>query len=89
MSELNRVKEVTPLENYRLLLKFTNGEKRLFDAKPILKYKCFEKLKNKGFFRLAHVAYGTVIWTEDVDYCPDCLYIESKPVKKLQIKNKS
>ncbi|MBI5607093.1 MAG: DUF2442 domain-containing protein [Deltaproteobacteria bacterium] len=31
-----QVKSVTPLENYRLLLQFGNGEEKVFDVAPYL-----------------------------------------------------
>ena len=37
---------------------------------------------NKEFFRSVKVAYGTVIWPHDIDYCPDTLtakVIQHKP----------
>ena len=44
---------VTPLENYELLITFQNGEKKIFDAKPILSLPLYAPLKNKGFFDTA------------------------------------
>ena len=76
---LPRVKSVKPLENYRLRLAFTNGEERIFDAKPLLALPVFQPLRNPHFFSLAQVAYGSVSWPNDIDYCPDTLYKESIP----------
>jgi len=67
------------MEDYHLYLKFTNGDHRIFDARPLLSYEVFEPLKNKDFFHLVKVAYGSVLWPNDIDYCPDTLYEESKP----------
>lgn len=75
-----RVKEVTPTEDYKLLLTFSNGERRIFDAAPLLALSVFKPLANKEFFRSVKVAYGTVIWPQDIDYCPDTLYSESHPM---------
>lgn len=75
-----RVKEVTPTEDYKLLLTFSNGERRIFDAKPLLDMSVFKPLSNKQFFQSVKVAYGTVIWPQDIDYCPDTLYSESLPM---------
>jgi hypothetical protein len=72
-----RVTSVEPMEDFRLLVEFTNGEHCLFDAKRLFDYPAFERLKNEEFFKLATVAYGTVTWPEGIDYCPDTLYIES------------
>lgn len=75
-----RVKQATALPEHRLLITFDNGEKRVFDAKPLLRYPCFSPLQDASFFKTVRVAYGTVAWDGDIDYCPDTLYDESTPV---------
>jgi hypothetical protein len=72
-----RVSAVLPVEDYKLLLTFTNGEQRLFDAKPLLTIEVFKPLSNKQLFEAVKVAYGSVLWPHDIDYCPDTLYAES------------
>jgi len=39
---------VKPLEKYRLLLKFENGEERIFDVTPFLELGKYSELKNIG-----------------------------------------
>ena len=73
----HRVVAVTPTDNHELILTFTNGERRLFDARPLLSVPVFKPLANKSFFRTVKVAFGTVEWPQDIDYCPDTLYLES------------
>jgi hypothetical protein len=63
-----RVVSVEPLEGYRLLVGFTNGEQRLFDAVRLFDYPAFGRLRDESFFRLAKVAYGTIVWPENIDY---------------------
>ena len=75
-----RVLAVTPMEDYKLLLTFTNGERRVFDVNPLLEISVFKPLVNKGLFQSVKVAYGTIIWPQNIDYCPDTLYSESVPV---------
>jgi hypothetical protein len=75
-----RVKKVIPKENYLLDLEFGNGEMRVFDVKPYLHYSVYEALKTSGIFYSAKVNDGTVQWQNDADFCPDTLYLESKPV---------
>lgn len=70
---------VTPLENYELLITFQNGEKKIFDAKPILSLPLYAPLKNKGFFDTAKADGMCVYWNEDVDLCPDMVYTDSRP----------
>jgi hypothetical protein len=72
-----RVTEVTTLEGYRLRLVFSNGERRIFDASPYLVYPAFRKLTNAGFFAMARPEHGTVVWPDNIDFCPDSLYVES------------
>lgn len=75
-----RVKSVMANDNYELLLTFNNGEKRVFNAKQLLDTKAFAPLKNIAFFKSVKVAFGTVVWPQDIDYCPDTLYEQSIPV---------
>jgi len=75
-----RVIAVVPAEDYTLLLTFTSGEQRVFDVKPLLEMAVFEPLINKSFFQSVTVAYGSVLWPQEIDYCPDTLYMESVPV---------
>ena len=75
-----RVTAVIPTDDYMLLLTFTNGEQRMFDVKPLLEMAVFEPLTNKSIFKSVKVAYGSVVWAQDIDYCPDTLYMESVPI---------
>jgi len=75
-----RVLSAKPIDDYMLLIKFNNGEERIFDAKPLFIHNVFKPLQDKLFFDLVKVAYGTVEWPNDIDYCPDTLYSESIPV---------
>lgn len=76
-----RVKSVKPLENFILHLTFKNGEEKLFDVKPWLEKKIYKPLSNAELFNKAYVLYGTVSWNEEVDFCPDILYLESTALK--------
>ena len=75
-----RVLKAYPAAGYRLYLTFNNGEKRVFDARSLLSVKAFQPLRNKEFFESVKVEFGTVIWPQDIDYCPDTLYLESLPL---------
>jgi len=72
-----RVVSVVPTENYKLRLTFNNGERRVFDAAPLLMLGVFSPLKNKQFFDSVRVEFGSIAWPNDIDYCPDTLYLES------------
>ncbi|HMI64471.1 MAG TPA: DUF2442 domain-containing protein [Cyclobacteriaceae bacterium] len=64
----------------KLLLTFTNKEVKEFDFSSYLNYPVFEILKDEAYCRKAKVLNGTVVWDEFVDFDPDTLYLESKPV---------
>ena len=72
-----RVISVKPNDDFTLILTFNNGEQRLFDVKPLLSLNVFKPLQNKEVFKSVKVAYGTILWQEEIDYCPDTLYAES------------
>lgn len=84
-----RVAEVITLEGCRLRLVFSNGERRIFDASPYLVYPAFSKLTNAGFFALARPEHGTVVWPNNIDFCPDTLYVESVKEEQEQYKCRS
>lgn len=60
--------------DYTMVLEFENNEKRVFDMKPYLEHKPFEKLKNFSLFEQAHIKYGTVAWPGNIDIDPELLY---------------
>lgn len=76
-----RLMAVKPLPDYQLELTFKNGERRHFDARPLLAVPAYAKLKNEAFFASVTVAYGSVQWPGEIDYCPDCLYQNSIPIQ--------
>ena len=72
---LPRVKAVEVCPDYKLLLTFNNGEKKIFDAKPLLAVAMYQELDS--VFSAAHVEFGTVAWPGDMDVSPDMLYMQS------------
>jgi len=63
-----------------LIITFTNNEVKQFDLSGYLAYPVYNALKDEGFCKKAKVSNGTVIWDESMDFDPDTLYLESKPV---------
>jgi len=80
---MKTVISVQPLENYRLLLEFDNGEKRIGDISPLLAKPVFAFLQDMAFFNAVYLEYGAVTWKDsngnEVDICPDKLYMDSIP----------
>ena len=77
-----RVKSVRPASDYRLFIRFSNDEERVFDVKPLLNTPAFAPLKDKALFERVYINYGTILWPGGIDYCPDCLYAKSEPAEK-------
>jgi len=75
-----RVSHVIADSDYTLNLTFTNGEQRRFDMRPYLGYPVYQPLRNIGFFGLAKIDYGTVVWPGDIDIAPETLYADSIPL---------
>ncbi len=71
------VTEAEVLPDYRMLLTFAHGEKRVYDATPLLEKPIYAALKEPSFFARARVAYGTVVWSEEIDIAPEYLYENS------------
>jgi hypothetical protein len=61
------VKKVEPLENYCLMLWFTNGAQKIFDLKPYLNKGVFSQLKNTALFTSVRVVAGSVEWSNGID----------------------
>jgi len=72
--------DVKPLEDYLLELVFDNGERRIFDVKPYLQYKPFEKLKDIEEFNTVKIGGLSIEWKNGEDICPDELYYNSKKI---------
>jgi len=68
--------------DFCLLLTFSNGEHRRFDMRPFLDLPVYRRLENPGFFALAQIDYGTVVWPGEIDIAPDTLYRLSVKQKK-------
>ena len=73
-----RIKQATPLDNYKILIIFDNNETKIFDTTPYLEYGIFKELKNKQYFNSLSISNGTITWPHEQDFCPDTLYLESK-----------
>ena len=72
-----RAKTVTPLEDYRLQIEFTNGETGIYDCRPLLNFGVFAELQDANYFRRVRIEMGAVAWPHEQDICPDTLYLDS------------
>ncbi len=71
------VRSVKPLEQFQVLLKFSNGEQKIVDLEPFLRGPIFEPLRqNPDLFRSVRVdeELDTIVWENGADIDPDVLY---------------
>jgi len=78
------VTKVIPKDDFILFLEFENGEKGEFDCKTLFDKKPFQMLKDKYFFNQAKNAFGTVVWSDEIDISPETLYIESRKINEYK-----
>lgn len=69
--------DVKPLDDYKLLLTFENGENRIFDLKPYLDKGIFKELRDEKKFRTVRISFDSVEWSNQADIDPEILYEES------------
>lgn len=76
-----KVTSVRPLESHKLLVGFSTGEFRIFDASSLLKAPAFAPLTDNGLFESAAVDHGVVVWDNgNIDISTAYIYGHSKPV---------
>ena len=74
------IKEARIINDYNILIRFENGEQKVFDLKPYLDYHVFKALKNKDQLNAFRIVERTIEWDCGADLSPDTFYFESKPV---------
>ena len=75
------IKSVRPLDDYKLLVRFSTGEERIIDVSHLLDEPVFRILKNITVFNKVYIDYGTVVWNNGaIDIAPEYLYENSVPL---------
>jgi len=74
-------RDVKPLPDFRLLITFDNGERRIFNVEPYLDKGVFRELRNESLFKSVRVNFDAVEWANGADLCPEIVYAESVPVE--------
>jgi len=60
---------VQPLDNYQLMVQFSNHEFRQYDVRPLLENEMFAPLENRAFFQNVQIEQGgyTLFWNDNID----------------------
>ena len=81
----HKVKEVSPLSDFRLAVLFESGERRSYDVRPLLeKWQAFKALSDvTGLFNQVKVdagGYG-ISWNDEIDLSCNELYFNGKSLE--------
>ena len=71
------VKEVKPIDNYKLILTSENNEVKIFDMIPYLDKGIFQELKDENLFKAVKVSFDSIEWPNEADIDPETLYEDS------------
>lgn len=77
-----QIAEVEVRPEYRLLVRFGNGESRLFDVGPYLSKGVFKELRNESYFQKVRIVSGGIEWPHQQDLSADTLYYRGIPLRK-------
>lgn len=74
-----------PLDDQMMILTFSTGEQRLFDA-TVLTGSAFAPLMDEQIFKNCKIVDGVVTWMdEEIDCAPEFMYEKSYPYSDFQI----
>lgn len=77
------IENVRALDEYKLYLKFENGEEKIFDMNNLINStKIYLKLKDKNYFKKVKTRGDTIEWENGEDVAPEMLYHNSIPVEE-------
>lgn len=83
-SENILITDVKPLDDMMMILTFSTGEQRLFDA-TILDGPAFAPLSDESIFKNCKIVDGIVTWMdEEIDCSPEWMYANSYIYPSLQ-----
>lgn len=84
MTELGKYKmflptvRATALDDSCVEVTFADGSEAVLDIAELKGQGPWKKLDDPAFFRLAHAAYDTVVWTDEVDLAPEYVWSHAK-----------
>jgi hypothetical protein len=81
--KMSRISKVIPQEDFTLILLFQSGELRMLDMKPCINGEgVWGALRDWELFSKVQVQddFGGLVWTDELDYCPDSAFMDSDPI---------
>jgi len=69
--------KVEPLDNYKIRVCFTDQSEGVVDLSHLIDRGVFKALKDRDFFKSVRITdAGSVAWGDDIELCPDALYLK-------------
>lgn len=87
MENVPRIEAVSVVGTTHLLVRFDNGEQKVYDFRPLFCHPQFRLLENPAFFRAVRVdtgGYG-ISWNEDIDLSEYELWTNGKAVDDQEV----
>lgn len=79
-----RVSGVRPMSDYKLWIRFTTGEVKIFDFTSLLETPAFMPLKDREVFMSVYIDYGMTVWNDgEIDIAPEYLYENGEIVGEI------
>ena len=73
-----KVTDIKIISELCMLVTFSNGEKKIFDAKYLINYPAYKKLEDFEVFKKAYIENGIIIWDNgSIDIAPNTVYQKS------------
>ena len=71
MEYFEHVKEVTPIDNHRLAVRFAGGSRGVFDCSRYMQDRFWEHLREESYFRQVSTDHGVLTWPDGTDIAPE------------------
>jgi hypothetical protein len=69
--------EVKALENYKIWIKYSDGQKGEIDLSGYAGKGVFKSWEDYHFFKSVYIGeHGEIAWGAEIDLCPDTLYLK-------------
>ena len=73
-----KIVEIKIVSELCMLVTFSNGEKRIFDAKYLIEYPAYKKLEEFDVFKNAYIENGIIVWENGtIDIATNTVYQNS------------
>ncbi len=71
-----RPTEVEPRDGYRIWIRYSDGAAGLINLSSLVGRGVFVTWRNRAFFKTVGLTEnGAIAWGEDIELCPDALYM--------------